>query len=495
METKQKKKVYQLQLNNMQQSDDPTKLDCTFVILDFEVSHNNAIISKEDATNGLAQSIINKPIVAHYSDVSEPNTNTDHFEGHNVYLDENKHGELTVRTDTIPIGVFTTEGYVSEIDTSDGKKEVLLADAILWKSRFEDATELLLEWYNRGININTSCEVLYSNYSVQDGIEHINAPIWFEGHTVLNSEERGDYPVVLPAYDSSKLLSFNEINKFNKLVAQAINQEKINNEINKECEKMGKFKKVFELSHQDVRSLLYSKLDPTIGENTYSWISDVYDTYFIVELESYVQDNEYDKYFKFNYTKTDTDVTIDFESKTEVTLKRDWIEVTQVQQLQNSLDDKAKKVEDLEVQLNEATSKIESLTTDKTEVEKQFNEATEKLTKLNSQVDELKPFKEHVEKEKYEKSLNEKKEFYSDKFKALNAEDKLQEQTVQDLIAKSVFENEEGNKAVLQLNSMLVDMVKVEEHKKSDEPAIKEFSSKRKNLIPNNDSFESRYSL
>lgn len=124
-----------------------------------------------------------------------------------AYLDTDKHGELEVKRDTAPIGVFTSEGYITEIETPDGKKEVLAADAILWSSRFKDACELLLEWYGRGININTSCEILYSNYTVQDGIEHLQSPIYFEGHAILNSEKRGEHDIVLPAYDSSKLLS------------------------------------------------------------------------------------------------------------------------------------------------------------------------------------------------------------------------------------------------------------------------------------------------
>lgn len=483
-----KRKTYHLQLNSLTEADDPTRLDCTFIILDFEVSYNNAIISKEDAMNGLAQSIINKPIVAHYTEVSESNTDTDHFEGHNVYLDEDKHGELTVKTDTVPIGVFTTEGYVMEVDTVDGQKEVLAADAILWRSRFSDATELLLEWYNRGININTSCEILYSNYSVQDGIEHINAPIWFEGHAVLNSEERGDYPVVLPAYDSSKLLSFNEINKFNKLVAQAIDQEGLSKQQNnKEGEKMDKFQKVFELSYDDIRSLLYQQLDPTLRDQTYSWIADVYDTYFIANIYSYANDNEYDKYFKFNYTKSDTGVTIDFESKMEVFMQKNWEEVVP-EDVQTQMNEKDAKITELQSQLN-------TIAEEKQNIEKQFNESSEKLVQLNSQIEELKPFKEQVEEDKLEKALNEKKEFYSAKFSALNASEKFESEEVQDLVKKSVFENEEGKKAILQLNAMLVDMVVVEKNNNPENTVIREISSTRENLIPTSDNFDSRYSL
>lgn len=308
MTKKQKKKLCQLQLNEIKTSDDPTKLSCSFVIFDFDVSHNNTVISKDVALEA-ASTIINKPIVAKYYEVDELNTSTDALGTHEAYLDTDKHGELEVKRDTAPIGVFTSEGYITEIETPDGKKEVLAADAILWSSRFKDACELLLEWYGRGININTSCEILYSNYTVQDGIEHLQSPIYFEGHAILNSEKRGEHDIVLPAYDSSKLLSFNELQRFERLVAQAATRQN-----NEEGEKMNKFRKVFELSHSDVRTLLYSQLDPTLDKESDSFIADVYDTYFIVNVYSWSDENSYDKYFKFNYTRTGDTVSIDRKS-------------------------------------------------------------------------------------------------------------------------------------------------------------------------------------
>lgn len=67
--------------------------------------------------------IINKPIVAKYHEVEENNTATDALGSHEAYLGTDKHGELEVKTDTTPIGVFTSEGYIMEIDTPEGKKK------------------------------------------------------------------------------------------------------------------------------------------------------------------------------------------------------------------------------------------------------------------------------------------------------------------------------------------------------------------------------------
>ena len=471
MTNKQKKKIFQLQLNEIKKTDDPTKLPCTFIIFDFETSHNNTVISKEVALDA-SPTIINKPIVAKYHEVEGINTATDALGSHEAYLGTDKHGELEVKTDTTPIGVFTSEGYIMEIDTAEGKKEVLAADAVLWSSRFSDACELLLEWYSRGININTSCEILYSNYSVKDGIEYIEAPIYLEGHAILNSEKRGEHDIVLHGYDSLRLVIFNAMKKFEKLVAQAANQEK-----QKEGEKVDKFKKVFELSHSDIRALIYNQLDPTLESNEESYIADVYDTYFIVNIYSWSEDNSYDKYYKINYAKNGDTLTIDFDSKIEVFLKRNWEEVVP---------------EEIQSQLNEKDTTISKLSEQFNEIKEKFNTASEKLVQLNSALEELKPFKEQHEKAEFEKRVQEKKEFYKSKFEALNAEEKFETEEVQNLILASAKDSEETDKAILQLNSMLVDLVDHEADQ--DEVFIRELSSKREKLLKEDDSFESRYS-
>lgn len=298
------------------------------------------------------------------------------------------------------------------------------------------------------------------------------------GHAILNSEKRGEHDVVLPAYESSKLLSFNELQRFEKLVFQAASKEN-----QKEGETVDKFKKVFELSHSDIRTLLYGQLDPTLDKESDSYIADVYDSYFIANVYSWADENSYDKYYKFNYTRTGDVVSIDFESKTEVFMTRNWEEVVP-ESVQLQLNQKEEQIKDLTKQVNQINK-------DKAEVEQQFNSASEKLIQLNSEVEQLKPFKEKHEKALFEQKLNEKNEFYKAKFEALKAEDKFSSEEVQNLIHASIKQDEEGEKAVLQLNTMLVDLVSTPAETNT---TIREFSSKRENLIPNDDSFESRFS-
>lgn len=479
MTNKIKKLNYNIQLSEIKKTDDPTIIPCTFIILDFNVSYNNSVISKDVALES-APSLLNKAIVAKYYEAEEPNTNTDAFGGHEVKLKTDKYNELGIVTDTVPIGTFVTEGYILEIGEGDNKKEVLACDAVLWRSRFSDAIDLLIEWYSRGVKINTSCELLYQNFTVKDGIEEIHTPIFFEGHAILNSENRGNHEVILPAYEDSQLLSFNEINKFQKLVAQAVKCNEIEN-INKQ-EKTKKeddivgdtvFKKVYELSHGDIRSRLYQELDAHLGEGFWTWIVDVYEDNFIVEVGS---DEQYN-YYKYTYVKVEENqVSIDFESKIEVIEERKWVELEEVQKLQT--------------QLNELSSENEGLVAEKTELE----------TKLNSKdeiIKELEDYKNSVEKAKFEAEMKQKLEeqtsFYSAKFSALNASAKFDSDEVQDLISKSIGEDDEAVTSKLKLNEILIDLVEVKETKENE--PIREFASVQENLIPDNKDFDSRYSV
>ncbi|QWU14429.1 hypothetical protein SAMN04487895_101741 [Paenibacillus sophorae] len=486
-----KKQELNLKLNSFVKTDDPTLLKATYIILDFDKSWNNSVVSKEVALE-LGETIINKPLVARYIPVEEPNTNTDNFTGHEAKISTNKYGDKTVITDTVPIGVFTTKGYLLTVEENGEDKEVLAADAVLWRSRFSDACDLLLEWYNRGININTSCEFLYSNFSVQDGVEYINSPVYFEGHCHLAAEERGEQGVVLPAYDSSKLLSFNEFNMFNKLIAESLLQSK-NNIDELEGEKV-LFKKVFELSHSDIRSKIYQVLDPTLPDGTYSYIIDTYDNHFVVELD----DADGYKYYDFAYSKTEDDqVVIDFDSKAEVVEKREWVKLDTTVALQTQLNESKNTIKDLEIKLSEANGSIKALTTEKTSLNEANTSFSNEITTLRAEVETLKPYKENYEAEELNKSINEMSSFYSAKFSAVSAIEKFESEEVQNLIKNSVYDSEVGTEAKFKLNNMLVELMQVETETPKPSVAtpvpIREFSSRMENLIPASNDFDSKY--
>ena len=66
----------------------------------------------------------------------------------------------------------------------------------------------------------------------------------------------------------------------------------------------------FELSHDDIRMALYGLLESAWDENSYAWVCEVYDNYFIYQKETY-SDERYDyKYYKQSYSRTDDNVAL-----------------------------------------------------------------------------------------------------------------------------------------------------------------------------------------
>ena len=66
----------------------------------------------------------------------------------------------------------------------------------------------------------------------------------------------------------------------------------------------------FELSHDDIRMALYGLLESTWDENSYAWVCEVYDTYFIYQKETYGDDGYEYKYYKQSYSKNEDNVEL-----------------------------------------------------------------------------------------------------------------------------------------------------------------------------------------
>lgn len=471
-----KKYLFDIQLNSISDTDNPTRKEVEFILHDFNISHNNAFISKESALKSL-HTLKDMPIVAKYYPVSQSGAKDDALGGHEAFIDQDRDtGGLMIGLNTVPIGVFTEPAYIKTIEQNGEEVEVVAGKGILWSSRFPNVVGLLKEWVDNGIQVFSSMEILYDSFLFKDGVEEILSYV-YEGHCILNSEDRGEHSKIYPAYDVSKL---------NKLVAQALVQE-----VKKEGEIM-KFTKVFELSHSDIRSRLYGEMQQALTEAEYdsAWIVDVYDNNFIYEV--WIENEGY-KFYQVDYSKTDDTVTASFDSKVEVMEQRQWVKVEQVQALQAQIDEAVTKVGELNTQVNSLSGELEVVKNEKTQVENQFNETSEKLLALNAQVEELKPFKEQFEQAQFEKDLNEKITYYSEKFEAVSGKEKFETAEIQDLIKLSLKASDEGKNAVLQLNSILVEMVKPVQA--SEETGIREFASKRENLIPTSNDFDSRYSI
>lgn len=533
----QKKSTLRAQFNSLEANqNDPTILHGKVIVHDFEKSWNNQVITEEVCAENM-HTLIGKRIVCKYIP-QEDNSGVDALGSHEEGLSTDRETkEDIVVTETMAIGYINNvyiDDYTDELGIT---KRVLFAEITIWNDdKYANVVGLLQEWLNRGVKIHMSVEYLYCNYNVTGGVEYLQSPILYVAHTLLNSEQRNDCAEIMPAYDSATLLSLNEKQEWNKAInqlAKEINNKSENsanepdliinnnNNMGTKNEEEGimaenKFYKALcELSLGDIKTKIMTALSKTMTAEDFQniWISNygIYDTYFV--YENY--ENSKYVYYKVPYTKTESDVVVDLAQKVQVTREDVWVEVSQVAEVQTSLNTANERVAELEtalntkveeittkvteleakeVSINELNTKVETLTTEKEEVLGQFNEATEKITSLNSLVEELTPIKEKYETEQMEKALNEKKEFYQEKFKGVNALDKFEEEEVQGLIAESISVDKEiANKAIFSLNSMIINLVTPVE----EEPVagVKEMASSMNSLIPEEDDFEKKYGI
>ena len=66
----------------------------------------------------------------------------------------------------------------------------------------------------------------------------------------------------------------------------------------------------FEMSHDDIRMALYSLLESSWDDNSYSWICEVYDNYFVYQKETYSDSGYESKYYKQSYSKSTDNVEL-----------------------------------------------------------------------------------------------------------------------------------------------------------------------------------------
>lgn len=163
-------------------------------------------------------------------------------------------------------------------------------------------------------------------------------------------------------------------------------------------------------------------------------------------------------------------------------------------------------IEDEEKECNEKTvvendeeisnlkATIETLTNEKSELENKLNEANEKVIALNEKIGELQPivdkYNEELTKQQEienKKILDEKREYYKNKFENLGAKSKFESEEVQSLINNCVTDKD----ALSKLNLMLVDMIKIDSESRPQ--ARIEQVTKIENLIEVEDDIASIY--
>lgn len=521
----QKNGQFNISFNSLETvPNDPTILKAKVTIFDFKKSGNNQIITKEVAEENI-QTLLGKRICCKYITRQE-NNGMDTLGSHEQYETINRDGEDVIYTNTNAIG-FIDNVYIDNYTDENGfTKEVVFGDVILWcDDHYSDIIGLLQEWMNNGVHINMSVEYYYYNYNVQDGVEYIQSPIIFNAHTLLNSEDRGNAIEVLPAYDCATLTSFNELkDQWNKAL-NSLNQSKnskvdnqltgdkqnINNDlqsdkkldlnkINNEKEESVKMENIFrkalnDISLGDLRCKILDALGNVMTGNEYNstYISSYgifpEQHYFI--YESYDQDNNSWNAYKVTYNVDENDnLTVDYNSRqvfvnTLIDVVQEGGEDMEDNTVENSLN--AEELEKSQNALKEAEVKIEELTNEVKSLNEKlvqkssnaqddtdkFNDLTEKLVSMNAMISEMQPIVDKYNAEVFEKSLNEAKESYKDKFAKVNALDIFEIESTQELIKESInSDKEKAKNAKFSLNELIVNNIKIAETKVDDDDLL-----------------------
>lgn len=447
--TNKEKKVLNMFIDNVEESaDDATKVSFEAVIFDGTVSRNNVKVTDEAMLSSkLLKSVKNKPIVA---DISKYG-----FGDHEVELVEDLYGNKKTVRNTVPIGVFTENGYITTKEIDGVETKVMMGKGVLWKSRFTDAVEYLQNMYNADSFIPMSSEYLYKNPTFdEDGVEihGIDSDITLEGLCILNSE-------VTPAYDSSTftMLNSERINEFSRLVAQAFNQSKEDNDLAEDK----KDTPVVEEDEKKVKDLGPVKEEDNKEEPE-------------VEPETKVEDDK---------------VEPEVEPETEPTKKKE--EEKEVEPSENEIQLNAK-VNELIEQVTQLNAKVGQLTAENTELAGKLDNATGTIVQLNSELEVLKPIHEQMLNAQKEEKIAQAMEKYS---KALNAEI-FKSEDVQTLILNSVEEGEVAISAKSQLHDLVLEQfnTKEPETKTQVNSSASQISAlaglvapKRENMIPTGD--------
>lgn len=158
---------------------------------------------------------------------------------------------------------------------------------------------------------------------------------------------------------------------------------------------------------------------------------------------------------------TETVVEVTEETVEPIAEETETTEETAPETNEEVVDEKESKIEELE-------NTIATLENEKASLEVKLNEANEKVISLNDKVAELQPivdkYNEKMAKEEEEKNaqlVNEKREYYKNKFEQLGARAKFESEEVQNLINNCI----KDDKSMSKLNLMIVDLISVENAK------------------------------
>lgn len=413
---------------SLSENENKTELNAKVLICPLDESNlNNVGIKKADALKDNQYLTLNtQPAVAKV--VVNENDELD-FSGHNVKQitveDENGNPVTKYIFDTVPIGVFTSTS-IEDIELDGVTKSCIVANVSFWL-RYKNAISVINRLFAEN-NLHVSWEISYTDYTVQSGTKWLTS-FYFVGVAVLGS-------TVLPAYPDAGVMEISEINKFKNEFSEALildlkknkeliklstkseaeenlNNENITSSINNEEDNkindniQGGIKDMSEKAKETIKensSLtdndLYTKVRQAINNATDDWFYIAY--LFPLEFRCYAYrwDDLETEFTEFKFT-VNSDDTVSITSQAKMQLN--FVPVS-----------------DVETQISERDTKISELEGKLQDKEKELSEKVDALTKVaeeskakDTQISELTPFKEQVEKANAEKAkaeLSEKRE-------------------------------------------------------------------------------------
>lgn len=417
-------------------SEDGTKLFGKVLICPLDIGNKNKKgIKQIDLSDDQLKTLEGQPIVCKVI------KNSDGYDlaGHQMskvkeYNPETKENEIKIVFDTNPIGYFSSAN-IEEIEVDGEKLQCIVSEVVFWL-RYDKAMSVVQRLFSEG-NLHTSWEVTYASKYEDSGIEWLT-DITFFGVCALGSK-------ISPAYDKSGVIELSEldITDVNFELAQAFTEDLINEqsqtkeeeqyaitqeqatiqEINDTITQVDTSSNEVDINIDLINEQGGEKMDKPTKEVASLTDADLYtkvrqavnavnpnDWYYISYLFPYEykaichrwedQDTEFTS---FSYTvNSDETISITSQSKVEMkfVLTTEIAEKdTQIATLTTNVSELNKTISEKEAELS---SKIEAIT-----------KLGEDLTTKESEIAELIPFKEAIEKaeaEKVEAELAQKKE-------------------------------------------------------------------------------------
>ena len=381
---------------------------CFIKVLYPGLNRNKVYIEKSIAEE-MAKTLYNIPIVGEY--VEKIEDFKDH--GGKIEIEDN---EIEFIHTTKPYGVVPSNTDVKwmQITEEDGTvNEYLTCWGYLWTGRYPEAKRAVEQGNPQSMELD---EDTLEGYWVKEG-----PSVYFKLTKAVFSALAILGEKMPPAFESASISAYilneTEFNKkFNKMMndlKESVGEQEVvkttnfsKKENSKEIDEGGKamgdelkkkIKLAFELSHDDIRSKLYDKLQPKDDEGYMEWRYSVHDVY---DDRAIIYDHQDNKHYRQHYVKGEHDIALG--EKQEVVIK----DLTKEE----------------EAALNSVKQDLAQMKTDYSALETEVKELKENNDidpEVKRELEDLRTFKQNSEKKEKEEVIT--------KFAAILADEDLKD--------------------------------------------------------------------